>query len=201
MFRAVWELDGRAEAYALYRVHQKWDTEPVGHVQVLETMGTSPLAIREMWRYLIGIDLVARIKAGIEPAIHPLQFMLAEPRRLRARLNEGLWVRIIDIRDALQSRSYADEGSIVLEVTDDLIPENAGLWRLSAIGSTASVEPTTDEPDLRITVGALGAVYLGGFSFRQIAQGGDVEEVGAGALWNADRLFRTDRQPWCPEIF
>ena len=201
MFRAVWELDGRAEAYALYRVHQKWDTEPVGHVQVLETMGTSSLAIREMWRFLIGIDLVARIKAGMEPAIHPLQFMLAEPRRLRARLNEGLWIRVIDIREALQSRSYAEEGSIVFEVNDDLIDDNAGRWRLTTTESTASVERTTDEPDLRVSVGALGSVYLGGFSFAQVAQSGDVEEMSAGAIWDADRMFRTDRQPWCPEIF
>jgi predicted acetyltransferase len=201
MFKAMWELDGRAEAYALYRVHQEWDTEPVGYVQVIETMGTSSLAIREMWRFLIGIDLVARIKAGIEPAIHPLQFMLAEPRRLRARLNEGLWVRIVDIRDALQSRSYADEGSIVFEVEDGFIPANAGRWRLTTSASTARVEPTDDEPDLRLGIGALGSVYLGGFSFAQIAQSGDIEEVSADAMWNADRLFRTDRQPWCPEIF
>lgn len=201
LFKAVWELDGRVEAYALYRVHQKWDTEPVGHVQVLETMGTSSLAIREMWRFLIGIDLVARIKAGIEPAIHPLQFMLAEPRRLRARLNEGLWVRIIDLPDALQSRSYADEGSIVIDIEDELLPANAGRWRLTSSGSTATVEPTGDDPDLRLGIGALGSVYLGGFSFTQVAQGEEIEEISAGAMWNADRLFRTERQPWCPEIF
>src|SRR5919106_90234 len=201
MFKAVWELDGRAEAYALYRLNQKWETEPVGHVKVLETMGTSSLAIREMWRFLIGVDLVARIKAGLEPAIHPLQFMLAEPRRLRAQLNEGLWIRIIDIRDALQSRSYAEEGSVVFDVSDDFIPTNSGRWRLTARDSTATVEPSTDDPNVRLTIGALGAVYLGGFSFAEVAQGGDVEEVTRGGIWNADRLFRTDRQPWCPEIF
>ena len=201
MFRAVWELDGRAEAYALYRLNQKWETEPVGHVKVHETMGTSSLAIREMWRFLIGVDLVARIKAGLEPAIHPLQFMLAEPRRLRAQLNEGLWIRIIDIRDALQSRSYAEEGSVVFDVTDDFIPTNSGRWRLTARASSATVEPSSHDPDVRLSIGALGAVYLGGFSFAEVAQGEDVEEVTQGGIWNADRLFRTDRQPWCPEIF
>jgi predicted acetyltransferase len=201
MFKAVWELDGRAEAYALYRVHQKWDTEPMGYVQVLETMGTSPLAIREMWRFLIGIDLVARIKGGFEPAIHPLQFMLAEPRRLRARLNDGLWIRIVDIQGALQSRSYAEEGTIIFDVSDELLPDNARRWRLTSAESTATVEPTEDEADLRVTIGGLGSVYLGGFSFADVAQGGDVQELKVGAIGHADRLFRTDRQPWSPEIF
>ena len=201
MFKAAWERDGRPEAYALYRVHQKWDTEPVGHLEVLETMGTGPVAIREMWRFLIGVDLVARIKGGLQPAIHPLTFMLTEPRRLRARLSDGLLVRIVDIRDALESRSYAEEGSIILDVSDEFFSHNARKWRLTTTESTATVEPTDEEPDLRVTVGALGSVYLGGFSFAEVAQGGDVHEVTDGAMWNADRLFRTARRPWCPEIF
>jgi predicted acetyltransferase len=201
MFKAVWEMDGRAEAYALYRIHQEWDTEPLGHVQVLETMGTSSLAIREMWRFLTGIDLVARVRAAIEPAIHPLTFMLAEPRRLRARLSDGLWVRVIDVKDALQSRSYAREGVLVLEVRDDLIPANAGRWRLTVSDTGATVEPTEEEADLNVSITALGSVYLGGFSWGQVALSGDVAEVRSGALARADDLFRTDQQPWCPEIF
>jgi predicted acetyltransferase len=201
MFKVVWENEGRPEAYALYRIHAEWDTEPLGYVRVLETMGTSALAIREMWRFIIGIDLVARIKAFHEPALHPLTFMLAEPRRLRARISDSLWIRIINVKDALQSRSYAQDGSMVLEVADSIIESNIGKWRLTVNGSRASVDATNAEPDLRLTIGALSSVYLGGFSFAQLSLGGAIEEVKAGAIARADDLFRTRQQPWCPEIF
>jgi phosphoribosylformylglycinamidine (FGAM) synthase-like amidotransferase family enzyme len=50
-------------------------------------------------------------------------------------------------------------------------------------------------------VDALGSVYLGGFSFADLLRAGRVEEVTPGAVERADALFRTDRKPWCPEIF
>jgi predicted acetyltransferase len=60
----------------------------------------------------------------------------------------------------------------------------------------------TDEPaELRLDVTALGSVYLGGFTFAQLARAGRVEEVEEGGLERADELFRTDVAPWCPEIF
>ena len=56
-------------------------------------------------------------------------------------------------------------------------------------------------PDVRLDVEALGSVFLGGFTFAELARGGRVEEAARGGLARADALFRTDRAPWCPEIF
>jgi hypothetical protein len=50
-------------------------------------------------------------------------------------------------------------------------------------------------------VSALGSVYLGGFTFSQLARGGRVEELRRGAIARADAMFATERAPWCPEIF
>jgi hypothetical protein len=47
----------------------------------------------------------------------------------------------------------------------------------------------------------LGSVYLGGFTFADLDRAGRVEVLRDGALARADALFRTDRHPWCPEIF
>lgn len=201
LFRAVWEHDGRAEAYALYRLHQEWDTMPIGHVLVKEAIGTSPLATREIWRFLIGIDLVARIKAIAQPAVHPLLLMLAEPRRLRARLSDALMVRIIDVKAALEARSYASDGTIAFDLSDPQFDHNQGRWQLRVESSKAAVERTTADPDVVLTVADLACVFLGGFTFRQLRYGGSVEELRPGALWEADSLFRTETEPWCPEIF
>jgi predicted acetyltransferase len=55
--------------------------------------------------------------------------------------------------------------------------------------------------DIALDVAALGSVYLGGFTFTELARAGRLEEVRPGALARADALFRVDRRPWCPEIF
>ena len=48
-------------------------------------------------------------------------------------------------------------------------------------------------PDLRLGLDMLGSVYLGGFSFADLARAGRVEELRDGGLARADALFATDR--------
>src|SRR5712671_6839938 len=43
--------------------------------------------------YLLDIDWMARVKAGLLPLDHPLLLLLAEPRRLGFSLRDGVWVR------------------------------------------------------------------------------------------------------------
>jgi hypothetical protein len=50
-------------------------------------------------------------------------------------------------------------------------------------------------------VTALGSVYLGGFTWAQLARALRVTELRPGAIARADALFRHDVGPWCPEIF
>ena len=47
----------------------------------------------------------------------------------------------------------------------------------------------------------LGSIYLGGFSFADLARASRLEELEPGAVERADALFRTDAEPWCAEIF
>jgi predicted acetyltransferase len=196
--RVLYELDGKPAGYALYRLHFNTDTGiPTGFVKVIEALGTSPAAVREIWRYLLDIDWVATLKAELLPLDHPLFFLLQEPRRLEFRIRDGTWLRLVDVGEALSRRGYAAEGEIVLDVRDEFCPWNEGRWRLAG----GRAERTDTEPDIGLPVTALGSVYLGGFSFAELARAGRLEELREGALSRADVLFRTDRLPWCPEIF
>ena len=56
-------------------------------------------------------------------------------------------------------------------------------------------------PELRLSAGDLASVYLGAFSFVDLAAAGRVEELVPGALARADAILRTERAPWCPEGF
>jgi predicted acetyltransferase len=195
---AVLFLDGEPAGYAIYRLELRWvDGSPAGTLQVLEALATSPRATRALWGFLLSVDLVRTVRMRRLPVDHPLLLSLADPARLRMRVGDGLWLRIVDVEAALASRRGRDGDPVVLELDDGICPWNAGRWRVQQAG----VARTDAEPDLRIGVSVLGSVYLGAFSFSQLAWAGRVEELAPGALERADRLFRTDRMPWCPEVF
>jgi len=196
--RVVVELDGRPEAYALYRLN----FGPTGLISttvldVVEALGTSPEALGAVWRYLLELDWTATIHAELLPLDHPLFLSLVEPRRMKATMVEALWVRLVDIGKALSARGYVGEGAIVFEVRDEVCPWNDGTWKLEG-GSAARSDA---DPELRLDVRELGSVYLGGFTFAQLLRAGKLEELRDGAVARADSIFRADAQPWCPEIF
>jgi predicted acetyltransferase len=109
---------------------------------------------------------------------------------------EALWVRPVDVGGALSARTLG-EGDVVLDVRDELCPWNQARWRVA----NGSAERTTAPADLQLDVSALGSVYLGGFTFEQLRWGERLEELKPGAVARADELFRTERLPWCPELF
>ena len=194
--RAVVEVDGRIEAYALYRLHLSFDAGlATGSTNVIEAMGTSPEATREIWRFLLDIDWMRSIKAGLLPVDHPLFFLLAEPRQMGFRVGDALWLRLVDVEAALVARTYGEGQPLVIEVADAFCPWNDGRYRVP------DGERTDATPDLRLDVTTLASVYLGGFTFAELARALRVDEVSPGAIARADTLFHADRAPWCPEIF
>lgn len=194
----VLERDGRPEGYAIYRHKMKWEEGvSAGELQVGEAVALDGRPTAELWRYLLDVDWAAKITAGLLPADHPLWWLLAAPRRMRLRIGDGLWARLVDVGAALSARTYADGGAVVFDVSDDFCPWNAGTWRLA----NGRARRTTSSPHLRLDVSALGSVYLGGFTFTQLLRGGRIEELRRGAATRADAIFVTTRAPWCPEIF
>jgi predicted acetyltransferase len=196
--RAVVEVGGEAEAYALYRLHPAFEQfASIGKTEVIEALGVSPAATAEISRFLFDVDWMSRIEANLLPVDHPLFLLLAEPRRMRFTLTDALWVRLVDVGAALSVRSYRGDGEVVLDVLDAFCPWNEGRWRVGGGGA----ERTDADADVRLEVAALGSVYLGGFTFTELARASRLEELRPGALARADDLFRGDRAPWCVEIF
>jgi predicted acetyltransferase len=195
--RVVFEIDGSPEAYALYRLDFAAEhTVSQTTLEVGEAFGTTPRAFAAVWRYLLAIDWVARIDAWWVPLDHPLFLWLREPRRMRFSVVEALWVRLVDVGAALAARDLR-EGAIVLDVRDEFCPWNQARWRIAR----GAADRTTAQADLRLDACDLGSVYLGGFTFEQLRRAERLEELKPGAAARADELFRTDSQPWCPELF
>jgi predicted acetyltransferase len=202
LFRAVWEDEnGEPQGYALYRLRSKWEGfVPSGTLESREAFGTTPQAWREVWRFLVGVDLVTTVKAWNLAPDHPLFMSVTEPRRLHGTVGDGLYVRLLDLPAALEARSYAADGTVTFDVRDAFCSWNEGTWTLRADDGRAGVEQGGD-PDLRLDVTELGSTYLGGWSFEALQRAGRVEELSPGAVERADALFRTTAQPWCPEVF
>ena len=195
---AVLEHEGRPAAYAFYRINPAFQRGiQTGSVAVVEAVADSPEATCGIWRYLLDIDWMARVKADLLPVDHRLLLLMAEPRRLDFSLRDGLWVRLIDVETAMSARSYQVRGSFVIDVIDEFCPGNAGCWRVGSDG----VERTDEAAGLRCDISALGSVYLGGFSWSQLARALRVQELLPGVIAHADTIFQTGKAPWCPEIF
>jgi predicted acetyltransferase len=194
----VLELDGDAQGYAIYRTHFSFDGGSASsRLVVREALGATPQATAAIWRFLLDVDWMATVEVFLAPPDHPLFLLLAAPRRMRYRMGDGLWVRLVDLPAALSGRAYGGGGPLVLEVRDAVCEWNDGRWRLD--GGTC--ERTGEEPDLALDVSALGSAYLGAVSFAQLRDGLRVEELREGAAARADALFAWRPLPWCLEIF
>jgi predicted acetyltransferase len=194
----VLEVEGEPQAYAIYRTHFDFDGgASASRLSVREAFGTTPQATAAIWRYLLDVDWMATVEVGLAPPDHPLFLLVASPRRMRYRMGDGLWVRLVDLPAALAGRAYGGGGPLVLEVRDAVCPWNEGRWRLDG----GACERTEDEPDLALDVAALGSAYLGAVSFTQLRSALRVEELREGAIERADALFAWLPLPWCVEIF
>jgi len=195
--RVLLEIDGRPAGYAIYRIFQH-QTEWKRTLRVMEAIGLDARAAREIWRFLLGIDWMDDIQIRLLPLDHELWHLLARPRTLGMKVFDGLWMRPIDVGAALSGRSYVTDGRVTLEiVSDPLFEDNVGTWTIA----DGRARRSSRRPDVRLDVQALGSVFLGGFSFAELARAERVEEAARGGIARADALFRTDAEPWCPEIF
>jgi predicted acetyltransferase len=194
----VHELDGEPVGYAIYRTQSSWEAgSATSRLMVREALGTTPQATAGVWRFLLDVDWMAAVDVSLVPPDHPLFLLLATPRRIRYRMGDGLWVRVVDVPAALSGRTYGEGGPLVLEVRDAVCEWNDGRWRIDG----GECSRTDEEPDLVLDVAALGSAYLGAVPFTQLREARRVEELREGGVARADALFAWRPLPWCLEIF
>jgi len=171
-------------------------------------MSIDPHATASLWSDLLNRDLVGEVIAPLRPVDEPLLAMMADPRRARPGVADGLWVRLVDLPRALSGRRYAADIDVVLDVMDSHFPANHGRWRLTASGLQPSGRPVaaacqrvTGAADLRLSAAALGAAYLGGGKLGQLAAAGHVLELTPGSLARLSAAMSWDPAPWSCTIF
>jgi predicted acetyltransferase len=195
---AVHEDDaGVPDAFAMYNVKHEWPRGlPHVEMKVRRFVATTPASSASLWRYLFDVDLVSRVKVEARPLDDPLLWQLDEPRALRPELEDGLFLRPIDLVAAMEARAYMADGRVVFELTDETLPGNEGTFELSVHDGVATCRRSEEPPDLAGSIHVVGSTYLGGVTWAALAAAGRVEERTPGALETADAMFRSDRAPW-----
>ena len=190
------DADGVDDGYVFYDVD--WDesfaANPTGAGEVRDLWGASSAVELELWRYLLGIDLITRWRAGMRPVDEPVRRAMHDARAYEVRhCIDDQWVRILDVDAALRARAYgASDQPVTIAVHDPVFADNCASWRITADG----VERLDEPADVDVDIATLSAAYLGAVSWHDLAA------IGATGASNAvvdrlDSLFASHSTPFC----
>ncbi len=190
------DVDGNDDGYVYYDVD--WDepfaANPVGAGTLRDLWGASSTVEIELWRYLLGIDLVTRWRAGMRPVDEPVRRAMFDSRAYEVKqCIDDQWVRVLDVDAALAARTYGPvDSAIVIEVDDPMFADNGGRWSLSSAGAVRTNAPA----DVDVGIETLSATYLGAVSWTDL---GPIAGVTASdeLLGRLDALFAVGPTPFC----
>ena len=191
-FHVVYEDNGSVDGYVTYRLRQNT-------LIVKDLMAATYPAYAALWRFCFDVDLRTETIARDRPVDDPIHWILADPRRLRRSVRDGVWLRLVDIDKALAARSYATIGTLVIEVEDSTCTWNEGRYSIDAGSEGAHISRTTAEPDIVMPASCLATCYLGAASASSLERAGRIEARSDGAVALADLMFATSKQPWSPD--
>jgi predicted acetyltransferase len=194
---------GEPQGYVVYDAQSEWaHGVPHGKLEVDELQAITPDAYLGLWRYLAEVDLVAEVTADMRRLDEPLAWLLADARKAwrQTMCADFLWLRALDTSRLLQSRRYATEDRLVLQV-DDPLGLAGGRFALEGGPLGAQCHPTDAAADLSLNMSALGAISLGGVSLHVLHAAGRIQEERSGSLARAERLFHWPIAPWCSTFF
>ncbi|MGP3987718.1 GNAT family N-acetyltransferase [Streptomyces sp. 3N207] len=204
-FHAVYrDADGQPQGGVTYTSDDVWQAkQPEQTVTVRDLFATTAAGEAALWRFVLAMDWVLRVRTGCRAPDDVLPLLLPDPRAARTVTHaDWLWIRPLDVPRMLAARSYAVEGTLVLEVRDK-DGYAGGRFKLEAAGPRdgAQCAATQEDPELSLDVAELGALFLGDESAVRLAALGRLAEHREGAAERAEVLFRTARRPWCQDVF
>jgi predicted acetyltransferase len=122
----------------------------------------------------------------------PLRWMIDDFRAVHVDEVDHLWTRILDVRQALEARTYAAPGRLVIAVRDDLGFAD-GTWALEVDDSGAARVVPVDEPaEATVSVNALAALHLGGVPAHNLIAAGSLQ----GDATRIDAMFHSPVAPF-----
>ena len=188
---AVYEREGRLEGYILYRMSDWRDRKPRRTLSVRELVWSTVGAREALISFLAAQDpLVFEIKHST-PRGEPLHPYLRNSY-VKAEIEPEFMLRLVDVEGALNYLSRTPEAPLVLEVADDIIPENTDFY---TVGNGEVVHGAEAEARVSLDVRHLAQLYAGYLPASQLARHGLVKTGPPEALELLEALFPVD-DPW-----
>jgi predicted acetyltransferase len=145
------------DGFALYRVHRDGEKK---NIAITKLVAVTPHAHIALWRVLLGMDLIETVNVETHPD-NALPYLLTDPRLVRtAGVEDGLWLRILDIPAVLEARTYGTDLSVVLDISDDQLGDG-GRFELTVRDRRARCTPTGAAADVHTSRSVLGSLYMG----------------------------------------
>jgi len=196
------DVAGVAQGIAVYKLTE----QPSGmfgySLDVVFQASATDDAYMGLWRFLFEMDLVGEVTARLRAIDEGFAWQVADFRAARKTTQrDHLWTRILDVKAALEARSYSAHGTIALQVSDPLGFATGDYLMQIADDGTATVEPLIgDIPEhaanVALSVNELSALYLGGVSAVTLTRAGRITELRDGSASALDASFRSAVTPW-----
>jgi predicted acetyltransferase len=197
---AVCGEPGSESGFTRYRpvAAEKWFISDQRTIAVEDFFAPTTDAYLGLLRFLLGLDLVDRVVFWMLPVDDPLPWLLVDRRATKVTaVHDETWLRVVDARQALAARRYGGDGEVTIAVNDPLLQANSASFTVSRDGA----EPTDRRAHLHVGIEGLGAVLLGGATWRSLAAAGLARAEDPAALAMADQLFATREAPYAGFFF
>lgn len=188
---AVYEVQGEIGGYLIYKMsNHREGREPERRLEVQELVAATPEARRGLVSFLGALDPDAfdiRHWTSREDPLHP--YLLSS--YVDAKVEPDQMLRLVDVEGALRLLDR-EGGPLVLEVADDVIPENAREY--TVVGGEV-VRGSEAEDRVTLDVRQLAQLYAGYLPAHQLARHGLIGASSPGAIDLLEELFPTG-DPW-----
>lgn len=175
------------DGYVLYRVCGNETLK----VRVEEFKAVTTDAHVALTRGLLGLDLVETVELGTY-ARDPLPYLLTDSRVARTtKYEDDLWLRIMDVPAALETRIYQADVSTVIEVSDQFA-SSGGRFALDIRNGRARCRPTDAPPQVSMDLDVLGSLYLGVHQLVPLALANRVRATDSMVLPRLQAAFLSD---------
>src|SRR5215216_3903020 len=190
---AVYQRGGEVEGYIIYKISGWQEQDPRRTLRVDEFVAATPRAREAILSFMAGFDPLLYVH-GIKLATsrgEPLHPYLRSSY-VKASIDPDQMLRLVDVETALGYLELAPEEPLVLDIRDDVIPENQGEYTM---GYGKVVRGAETRQSVSLDVRQLAQLYAGYLPVEDLARHDLIQASSPEALHLLEALFPL-RDPW-----
>ena len=188
---AVYEKEDEVEGYLLYRHSEREGQSPPRRLTVYEVVARTPQARAGLLSFAAAYDPLEFEVKYETPRDEPLHPHLSSSY-VDARVHPDMMLRLLDVEGALNLLHRRTGEPLVLEVSDDVIPENAGEY---TVGGGEVVRGAEARERVALDVRQLAQLYAGYLPARELVRRGYIEPGTEKAIELLEEMFPAG-DPW-----